>query len=83
MTPRLTAEQRDAVDEHDGCVAFEDASGKCVLMSIEAFRQMMGSGTDRALRESVAALRRSDAQSARVRRGPRPRHSARSHDAKP
>jgi hypothetical protein len=76
MTVRLTAEQRDAVDEHDGCVAFEDANGKCVLMSIEAFRQMMGSGTDRALQESVAALRHSDAQSARVRRGPGPRHSS-------
>jgi hypothetical protein len=68
MTVRLTTEQRDADDEHDGCVAFEDASGKCVLMSIEALRQMMGSDTDRAFPESVAALRR-NFEPRRVRRG--------------
>jgi hypothetical protein len=59
MNPRLTAEQRDAVDKHDGCVEVEDANGKCVLMSIEVFREVMGVSSDRDLQESVAALRRS------------------------
>ncbi len=68
MTPQLTTEQRNALAEHDGCVEFEDAGGKCILMSIDAFRQMMSSGTDRAFPESVAALRRRYEQSARVRR---------------
>jgi hypothetical protein len=68
MTARLTTEQRDAVDEPDGCVAFEDVSGTCVLMSIEAFRQMMGGDTDRAFRQSVAALRSRYEQSTKVRR---------------
>jgi hypothetical protein len=59
MTPRLTEEQRQAVDAHEGCVEVEDSQGKCVLMSIEVFRDVMGVGTDREFQESVAALRRS------------------------
>jgi hypothetical protein len=59
MTPRLTEEQRQAVDSHEGCVEVEDAQGKCVLMSIEVFHDVMGVGTDREFQESVAALRRS------------------------
>jgi hypothetical protein len=58
MTPKLTEEQRRAVDTHEGCVEVEDAQGKCVLMSIEVFRDVMGVGTDREFQESVAALRR-------------------------
>jgi hypothetical protein len=63
MTPRLTKEQRKAIDTHEGCVEVEDAQGKCVLMSIEVFREVMGVGTDREFQESVAALRRSYEQS--------------------
>ncbi|HEX4073438.1 MAG TPA: hypothetical protein VHX68_19815 [Planctomycetaceae bacterium] len=59
MTPRLTEEQRQAVDAHEGCVEVEDSLGQCVLMSIEVFRDVMGVGTDREFQESVAALRRS------------------------
>lgn len=59
MTPKLTEEQRKAIDAHEGCVELEDASGKYVLMSIEVFRDAMGVGTDREFQESVAALRRS------------------------
>lgn len=58
MTPKLTEEQRRAVDTHERCVEVEDAQGKCVLMSIEVFRDVMGVGTDREFQESVAALRR-------------------------
>jgi hypothetical protein len=58
MTPRLTEEQRQAIETHEGCVEVEDAQGKCVLMSIEVFREVMGVGTDREFQESVAALRR-------------------------
>jgi hypothetical protein len=58
MTPKLTAEQRLAIDTHEGCVEVEDAQGKCVLMSIEVFREVMGVGADREFQESVAALRR-------------------------
>jgi hypothetical protein len=59
MTPKLTEEQRQAVDAHEGCVEVEDSQGKCVLMSIEVFRDVMGVGTDREFQDSVAALRRS------------------------
>ena len=59
MNLRLTAEQRQADDDHGGCVEVEDAAGKCVLMSIEVFRDVMGVGTDRDFQESVASLRRS------------------------
>jgi hypothetical protein len=59
MTPKLTEEQRQAVNTHEGCVEVEDASGKCVLMSIEVFRDLMGVGNDREFQESVTALRRS------------------------
>jgi hypothetical protein len=59
MTPRLTDELRQAVESHDGCVEVEDASGKCVLMSITVFRELMGVGNDREFQESVAALRQS------------------------
>jgi hypothetical protein len=59
MTPRLTEEQRQAIDAHEGCVEVEDSQGKCVLMSIEVFRDVMGVGTDREFQESVTALRRS------------------------
>ncbi len=55
---KLTEEQRRAVDAHEGCMEVEDAQGKCVLMSIEVFRDVMGVGTDRDFQESVAALRR-------------------------
>jgi hypothetical protein len=58
MTPKLTEEQRRAVDAHEGCVEVEDAEGKCVLMSIEVFRDVMGVGTDGEFQESVIALRR-------------------------
>jgi hypothetical protein len=58
MTPKLTEEQRRAVDTHEGCVEVEDSQGKCVLMSIEVFRDVMGVGTDREFAESVAAIRR-------------------------
>jgi hypothetical protein len=58
MTPKLTEEQRQAIDTHKGCVEVEDAQGKCVLMSIEVFRDVMGVGTDRDFGESIAALRR-------------------------
>jgi len=62
MTPRLTEEQRQAVDAHEGCVEVEDSQGKCVLMSLEVFRDVMGVGTDREFQESVTALQRSDEQ---------------------
>ena len=69
MTPRLTEEQRQAVDAHEGCVEVEDSQGKCVLMSIEVFRDVMGVSAERELQESIAALRRGydQAQESRTR----------------
>ena len=61
-TPRLTEEQREAVDKHDGCVEVEDETGKCVLMSIEVFRDVMGVGAARDFQDSVDALARSHEQ---------------------
>lgn len=62
MRPKLTKEQRQAIDTHEGCVEVEDSQGKCVLMSIEVFREVMGVGTDREFQESVAALQRGHEQ---------------------
>jgi hypothetical protein len=53
MIPRLT-EQRDELDKHGGCVEFEDANGECVLMSIEALREIIGI---RDFQEFLSSLR--------------------------
>lgn len=58
MTPKITEEQRQAIEKHDGCVEVEDANGKCVLMSADVFRELMGVASDRDFDESVAALRK-------------------------
>ena len=59
MNPQLTSEQRKAINDRGGCVEVEDAGGKCVLMSIEVFREVMGVGNAKDFEESVARLRHS------------------------
>jgi len=54
MIPRLT-DQRSELDKRGGCVEFEDANGECVLMSIEALREIIGV---RDFQEFLASLSR-------------------------
>jgi hypothetical protein len=61
MIPRLT-EQQDELDRLGGCVEFEDANGECVLMSIEALREIIGI---RDFQEFLASLRRPHEQRAK------------------
>jgi hypothetical protein len=81
MNPRPTVEPCDV--DQDGCVEIKNLGGQCVLMSDEAFREMLGVGVgcdevDRdsdpdcqhTCRECVASRRRgSCGQSRRIKRG--------------
>jgi hypothetical protein len=58
MAPKLTDEQRLALDrEQGGPIPVEADDGTYVLMSIDAYRAMMGVGTDVDFGASVASLR--------------------------
>jgi len=58
MAPRITAEQREALDkEQGGPIEVEADDGTFVLMSIDAYRSLMGVETDADFHASVAALR--------------------------
>lgn len=56
MTPRLTEEQRQAVDAHQGFLEVEGGDGKYIVMSIQVFRDMMGVGTDEDYQASLQAI---------------------------
>lgn len=56
MKSRLTAEQQNAVDQHQGCVQVEGAGGKYIIMSMNLYREMMGVGTDDELAASLQAI---------------------------
>ncbi|WP_198000267.1 hypothetical protein [Gimesia alba] len=42
LKPRLTEEQRNALDEHHGLVEVDEEGRKYILMSIEIYRDMLG-----------------------------------------
>jgi predicted transcriptional regulator len=56
MTPKLTDELDQALDEHHGFLKTEGRRGAVVVMSMQMFREMMGVGTDEQFAESVKAI---------------------------
>lgn len=56
LKPRLTEEQRNALDQHHGLVEVDEEGRKYILMSIEVYRDMLGVGTDEELAASLKAL---------------------------
>jgi len=56
LKPRLTEEQRNALDQHHGLVEVDEEGRKYILMSIEIYRDMLGVGTDEELAASLKAL---------------------------
>ncbi len=69
MNLRLTEEQQQAVDEHHGFLEIEGAGSAYVVMSAQAFREMMGVGEDAAYQASLAAIREglADVEAGRTR----------------
>jgi PHD/YefM family antitoxin component YafN of YafNO toxin-antitoxin module len=58
MAPRITSEQREALDREQGKpICLEDEGGTYVLMSADAFRAMMGVESESDMAQSVAAIR--------------------------
>lgn len=58
MAPKLTDEQRHAlVEQRGGPVRVEADDGTYILMSIDAYRAMMGVESDADFAASVAAVR--------------------------
>ncbi|QDT91476.1 hypothetical protein [Gimesia algae] len=56
LKPRLTEEQRNALDQQHGLVEVDEEGRKYILMSIEIYRDMLGVGTDEELAASLNAL---------------------------
>jgi len=54
---RLTDEQRQAVDSHHGYLEVEGGGSRYVVMSIQAYREMMGVGSEAEYQASLAAIR--------------------------
>jgi hypothetical protein len=66
---QLTDEQRHAVDQHHGFLEVEGGEATYVVMSMQAFREMMGVGSDAEYRASVTAIRQglADVEAGRTR----------------
>jgi len=59
MTPKLTSELKAAVEQqHGGPIRVEAEGAAFILMSIDAFRSLMGVGDDTDLAQSLAAIQR-------------------------
>lgn len=56
IIPRLTEEQRRALDQSHGLLEVEEDGRKHVLMSMEVYRDIMGVGTDAELSASLEAI---------------------------
>lgn len=57
INPRLTEEQRRALDLSHGLLEVDEEGRKYVLMSMEVYRDMMGVGTDAELSASLEAIK--------------------------
>lgn len=69
METRLTDEQRRAVDQHHGFLEVEGGGSAYVVMSRQAFREMMGLGTEAEYQASLGAVREglADVEAGRTR----------------
>lgn len=69
MKPRLTDQQRQAVDQEHGFLEVESAGETYVLMSMQMYRNMMGVGTEAEYQASLRAIREglADVEAGRTR----------------
>jgi len=69
MTPELSNDIEQAVEQHHGCLQVKGQRSAYVVMSIETFRDVMGVGTDDELQASLAAVEQglADVEAARTR----------------
>ncbi len=58
MTPKLSNDLQQAVQQNHGFTEAEADGAKFVVMSMEFYRDMMGIGTDEQLAASLAAVDR-------------------------
>ena len=56
MSTQLTDAQKQALRENDGFVHVADADEPCLLISMQAFREMMGVGSDEDYHASLEAI---------------------------
>jgi predicted transcriptional regulator len=56
MNPELIPALEQLVADHNGMVRLDGERSSFVVMSDQAYREMLGIGTDEELRESLAAI---------------------------
>jgi hypothetical protein len=56
MTPKLTNDIEQAVEQNHGFVQLQGQRSAYVVMSLDAYREMMGVGSDAELAESLQAV---------------------------
>lgn len=57
INPELTDQQRQAVEQQHGFLELESGGNAYVLMSMRAYRDMMGIGSEAEYQASLAAVR--------------------------
>jgi hypothetical protein len=69
MTPELSRDIEQAVEQHHGCLQVKGKKSAYIVMSIETFRETMGVGTDEELEASLAAVQEglADVEAGRTR----------------
>ncbi len=69
MTPKITNDIEQAVEQNHGFMQLEGQRTSYVVMSIDAYRKMMGVGSDSELAESLKAIEQglADIQAGRTR----------------
>jgi hypothetical protein len=69
MTPELSNDIEQAVQQHHGCLQVKGQHTAYIVMSIETFRDMMGVGTDVELAASLDAVEQglADVEAGRTR----------------
>lgn len=69
MTPELSNEIEQAVEQHHGCLQVKGQKSAYIVLSIETFRDMMGVGTDEELQASLTAIEQglADVEAGRTR----------------
>lgn len=69
MSPRLTSEIEQAVEQNHGCTQVDGERTSYIVMSVDVFREMMGVGSDEDLSASLKAVEEglADIDAARTR----------------
>ncbi len=69
MTPKLTDEMRQALEQSHGFLKIEGDGGSCIVMTMQVYRDMMGVATDEDLEASLKAIEQghADVEAGRTR----------------